>query len=213
MINPLYTTWQRQLAALQPLDGLPALALRLYLVPVFWMAGSQKFNHFGDTVAWFGDSDWGLGLPLPWLMAALAAGTELLGALLLAIGLGTRLIALPLAITMAVAALAVHWPHGWQAIADAAAPFANEAVLAAPEKLERARAILQEHGNYDWLTRSGNFVILNNGMEFPVTYLVMCLALMRLGGGRYVSADDWLMRLAHSPARAGQPGIAPAIHP
>lgn len=196
MPTRLYPHYLRALAALQQLDGLPALAVRLYLVPVFWMAGSQKFHHFDDTVAWFGNSDWGLGLPLPWLMAALAAGTELLGALLLALGLGTRLIALPLAITMAVAALTVHWQNGWQAIADASAPFANATVLAAPEKLERARAILQEYGNYDWLTSSGNFVILNNGMEFSVTYLVLCLALMTLGGGRYVSLDYWLRIIA-----------------
>lgn len=179
---------------LAPLDGLPALLLRLYLVPVFWMAGTNKFNNFDSTVAWMGNPDWGLGLPLPGLMAALATGTELLGAVLLLLGLGTRLISVPLAITMLVAAFTVHWQNGWQAIADASAPFANEAVLAAPEKLERARAILQEYGNYDWLTSSGNFVILNNGIEFAATYFVMCLALVVLGGGRFVSLDYFIGR-------------------
>ncbi|MFX9893337.1 DoxX family membrane protein, partial [Acinetobacter baumannii] len=61
---------------LRHLDGLPALALRFYLVPVFWMAGSQKLLHFSDTVAWFGDPFQGLGLPLPWLLAALATASE-----------------------------------------------------------------------------------------------------------------------------------------
>ncbi|MBB3169616.1 DoxX family protein [Simiduia aestuariiviva] len=177
---------------LTPLEGIPALLLRLYLVPIFWMAGTNKFNHFDDTVAWMGNSEWGLGLPLPWLMTALATATELLGAALLLLGFGTRLISVPLAITMVVAALTVHWQNGWQAIADATAPFANDAVLAAPEKLERARAILQAHGNYDWLTSSGNFVVLNNGIEFAATYCVMCLALIALGGGRYVSVDYFI---------------------
>lgn len=181
--------------ALKPLDGLPALAIRLYLVPVFWMAGTSKFNHFEDTVAWFGNPDWGLGLPLPWLMAFLATAAELGGAILLAMGLATRLISIPLIITMVVAAVTVHWENGWQAIADATAPFANEQVMAAPEKLEMARAILQEHGNYEWLTSSGNVVILNNGIEFAVTYALMLLALLVLGGGRYCSFDYWIARV------------------
>ena len=96
--------------------------------------------------------------------------------------------------TMLVAAVTVHWHNGWQAIADASAPFANAAVLEAPEKLERARAILQEHGNYEWLTSSGNFVILNNGIEFAATYFVMTLVLFFMGGGRYVSLDYFVKK-------------------
>ncbi|PQA38040.1 DoxX family protein [Amnimonas aquatica] len=179
---------------LRHLDGLPALALRFYLVPVFWMAGSQKLLHFSDTVAWFGDPFQGLGLPLPWLLAALATASELGGAVLLALGLATRWISLPLLATMVVAALAVHLPNGWQAIADPSAPFANAQVLAAAERLMRIRDILQSHGDYDWLTASGPVVILNNGVEFAVTYAVMLMALVVLGGGRYTSADWWLAR-------------------
>lgn len=176
----------------QPFDGLPALALRLYLVPVFWMAGSHKLADFSSTVEWFGNPDWGLGLPFPLLMAALATATELAGAVLLALGLMTRWISIPLIVTMLVAALTVHWPHGWQAIADPSAPFANAQVIDSAEKLAAARSLLEQHGNYEWLTSSGAFVILNNGVEFAITYLVMLLALVRLGGGRYVSVDYWL---------------------
>lgn len=184
-------------AILQPLrhiDGLAPLALRLFLVPVFWMAGTHKLADFDSTVAWFGNPDWGLGMPLPWLMAFLATATELAGAVLLALGLATRWIAVPLMVTMVVAASTVHRENGWQAIADPGAPFANERVLESAEKLDRAKAILQEHGNYDWLTSSGNFVVLNNGIEFAATYFVMLLALFFTGGGRYVSLDWWLAR-------------------
>jgi putative oxidoreductase len=59
-------------------------------------------------------------------------------------------------------------------------------------RLERAREVLQEHSNYPWLTEKGGFVILNNGIEFGVTYLAMLFALFFSGGGRYVSADYWL---------------------
>lgn len=171
---------------------LASLALRLYLAPIFWMAGMSKLNAFDSTVEWFGNSDWGLGLPFPLLMALLATGAELIGAVLLTLGLLTRLISIPLIINMLVAILSVHWENGWQAIADANAPFANAQVLAAPEKLERARDILQTHGNYEWLTASGKFVILNNGIEFAATYLIMLLALVGLGGGKYHSLDYWL---------------------
>lgn len=125
-------------------------------------------------------------------MAALATAAELAGAVLLTLGLFTRLISIPLIVTMLVAIFAVHWGNGWQAIADAQAPFANEQVVAATEKLERARQILQTHGNYEWLTASGKFVILNNGIEFVTTYLLMLLALVALGGGKYHSMDYWL---------------------
>lgn len=172
--------------------NIASLALRLYLAPIFWMAGMNKLNAFDNTVDWFGNPDWGLGLPLPWLMAFLATATELVGAVLLTLGLFTRLISIPLVITMLIAIVCVHWDNGWQAIADASAPFANAQVLAAPEKLARARDILQTHGNYEWLTASGKFVILNNGIEFATTYLIMLLALMGLGGGKYHSLDFWL---------------------
>lgn len=195
MLASITTLYQQLGHKLTHLDGLPALAIRLYLVPIFWMAGTSKLNHFDSTVEWFGNPDWGLGLPLPWLMAALATATEVLGAILLLLGLGTRIISIPLAITMAVAALTVHWQNGWQAIADASSPFANASVLAATEKLERARNILQEHGNYEWLTESGNFVILNNGIEFSVTYFILCAALLVMGGGRYVSSDHYAAKL------------------
>lgn len=171
---------------------LASLLLRLYLAPIFWMAGINKLNSFDDTVDWFGNSDWGLGLPFPWLLAFLATATELAGAILLTLGLFTRLISIPLIVTMLVAITSVHWENGWQAIADAHAPFANEQVMAAPEKLARARDILQEYGNYEWLTASGKFVILNNGIEFAATYLIMLLALIGLGAGKYHSLDYWL---------------------
>jgi uncharacterized membrane protein YphA (DoxX/SURF4 family) len=171
---------------LQYADGLAPLALRLYLVPIFWVAGTTKLGGIENTIAWFGNPDWGLGLPFPALMAYLAAYTEVVGAVLLALGLATRWISIPLMVTMLVAVFAVHWPNGWAAIADS-----NVDEVAA--RLDTAREILQENGNYGWLTEKGGFVILNNGIEFGVTYLVMLLALLFSGGGRFVSVDYWLV--------------------
>ena len=175
-------------------DFLGPLALRLYLVPVFWMAGTKKWDSFDSTVEWFGNPDWGLGLPFPLVLAFLATWTEILGAISLLLGLAVRWIVVPLMFTMIVAATTVHLEYGWQAIADPAAPFANERVEASAEKLDRARSILRQHDNYDWLTSSGSIVILNNGIEFAATYFVMLLALFFTGAGRFVSLDYWLKR-------------------
>jgi uncharacterized membrane protein YphA (DoxX/SURF4 family) len=177
-------------------DFLAPLALRLYLVPVFWMAGSNKLQSMESTIAWFGNPDWGLGLPLPALLAWLATLTEAFGAVLLLIGLGVRWISLPLMITMLVAAFAVHWQNGWLAIAEKTGVFATERTVEATERLDRAKDILQEHGNYGWLTEHGNFVVLNNGIEFAATYFVMLLALLYLGSGK-AGVDYWLNRKFH----------------
>lgn len=179
---------------LQHLDGLAPLALRLYLVPVFWMAGTKKIAGIDSTIEWFGNPDWGLGLPAPELLAYLAAYTEAIGALLLLLGLATRWISIPLMVTMVVAIFAVHWDSGWAAIADSSS---QEVAV----RLGAAKDILREHGNYSWLTEKGGFVILNNGIEFAVTYLVMLLALLFTGGGRYVSVDYYLSRLFPNSAR------------
>lgn len=170
-------------------DGIAPLLLRLYLAPVFLQAGWNKLSHFEDTAAWFGNPDWGLGLPMPEVMTALAAGTEFIGGILLIVGFAVRWVSIPLMITMLVAAFAVHWENGWLAIADGGSWLANERVMEAQERLAAAKSILQEHGNYSWLTGRGSVVILNNGIEFAITYFVMLLSLFFTGAGRFVSAD------------------------
>lgn len=196
---------QRLLDSTRAVDWLAPLALRLYLAPVFWMAGMQKFTHFADTVEWFGNAEWGLGLPFPELMATLATGTELVGAVALLLGLGVRWIAVPLMATMVVAIVSVHAQNGWLAIAEGMGFFANERTMAAAERLAEARQILMEHGDYERLTEYGSFVILNNGIEFAVTYLVMLLALFFQGAGRYVSLDSWIGRAVLRRGGAGLP--------
>ncbi|MDO6618177.1 hypothetical protein BCU94_14315 [Shewanella sp. 10N.286.52.C2] len=188
--------YQQFLSLLRHIEGIAPLALRLYLAPVLMQAGYNKLSNFSDTAAWFGNPDWGLGIPMPEVMTALAAGTELFGGALLLIGLATRLVAIPMMVTMLVAAFAVHINNGWLAIADASSWLANDNVTASAEKLAAAKALLQQHGNYEWLTSSGNFVILNNGIEFAITYFIMLLALLFMGGGRYTSVDHFIAKRA-----------------
>lgn len=182
------------------IDFLGPLALRLYLVPVFWVASNNKWNPFesdssiASTAEWFGNAEWGLGLPLPYLNAYLAWGAEYFGAILLLLGLGTRWISIPLMVTMVVAMVTVHWQHGWQAVHDLKSAFPSEHASDAIGRLSRAQDILHEHGNYDWLTEYGNFIVSNNGVEWAATYFVMLLTLLCVGGGRFVSLDYWIAR-------------------
>lgn len=176
-------------------DFLAPLALRLYLAPIFWMAGMSKYNSFEDTSAWFGNADWGLGLPFPDLMTFLATSTELAGAVMLLFGFGVRWVSIPLMFTMLIAIFSVHWVNGWQAIADAKFCLFNcSDAIAATDKLDAVKGLLKEHGNYDWLTEQGSVVILNNGIEFAVTYLFMLLALFFIGSGKYASVDYWIAK-------------------
>jgi len=191
MIN-LLNAFQNLLDKTRTLDFLAPLALRLYLAPVFWVAGINKIDSFQSTVEWFGNPDWGLGLPFPAVMATLATGTELLGAVALTLGLGVRWISIPLMVTMVVATVTVHWQNGWQAIHDRLSPFPSPNVDAALARLDQAREILQQNGDFEWLTEYGSLVLSNNGVEWPVTYLVMLMALFFVGGGRFLSADYWL---------------------
>jgi len=174
-------------------DFLAPLALRLYLAPIFLMAGMNKLSHFDNTAAWFGNPDWGLGMPFPELMAFLAISTELAGAAFLLFGFAVRWISIPLMVTMLVAALSVHIKNGWLAIADGSLwLFGSERVSGGLERLDAAKGLLKQHGNYDWITENGSIVMLNNGIEFAATYFIMLLALFFIGGGRYVSLDYWI---------------------
>lgn len=183
MMN-LLTRLHGWLELTRKVDFLGPLALRLYLVPVFWVAGTNKLAGMDNVINWFGNPDWGLGLPFPALMAWLAVSTEVLGAVALLLGFATRWFCIPLMIQMLIAATMVHWHNGWQAIADPMSPFANANIGGAVERLDKAKDLLRDHGNYDWLTETGNFVVSNNGIEWAITYLLMLLALFFTGAGK-----------------------------
>ncbi len=181
------------LSKIKLFDFVAPLLLRLYLVPIFWMAGTKKLSNMDSTIAWFGNPDGGLGMPLPGLMAYLATFTEIIGAIFLFFGISVRWISIPLMFTMLVAAVSVHWQNGWLAIAEGSGMFATERTAGAIERLDRAKSILQDNANYSWLTENGSLVILNNGIEFAATYFIMLLALLYLGAGK-LSIDHLLYK-------------------
>ena len=170
-------------------SGLPLLGLRIYLFPIMLQAGWRKFDSFEYHMNWFGGD---LGLPFPWLMVVLAGLAEFGGAILLLLGWFTRLISIPLMITMLIAAFLVHGDNGWLTLSDDTSWLANERVMEAAPKKAEIKRIVREHGDYKRLTSNGRITILNNGMQLAITYFVMLLVLFFFGGGRYVSVDYWL---------------------
>jgi putative oxidoreductase len=71
----------------------------------------MKWQNISGVAEWFGE----LGIPFPTINAYLAATTEAVGVVLLLLGLATRLISIPLIITMIVAIITVHWQNGFEA--------------------------------------------------------------------------------------------------
>ncbi len=151
------------------------LAMRLILAYVFFNAAMEKWSDMDATISWFGNS---LHMPFPALNAYLSATTELVGSILLLFGLGSRAISIPLLFVLFIAIVTVHSAHGWLAIGDSM----HDPEIA--KRLSKAREILREHGNYEWLTEKGSFVILQNGVEFVVMYMTMLLMILGTGPGR-----------------------------
>lgn len=192
-------------------DFLAPLLLRIFLAPIFIKAGYGKlqlgnseagfFERFladPNVVAWFGNPDWGLGMPLPELMAFMAGWTEFLGGWFLLFGVLTRLISIPLMITMIVAATTAHWDSGWHALPEGKLTvpweWRTDMIEGAIDRKKRAVSILKEHSNYSFITEHGSITILKNGIEFAATYFLMLLVLFFMGAGRYLSVDYWISR-------------------
>jgi putative oxidoreductase len=77
------------------------LALRLFIGWQFFVTGRGKLEHIDRIVDFFTN----LGIPAPALNAHFVAWLETVGGVLLFVGLASRLIALPLSISMLVALL------------------------------------------------------------------------------------------------------------
>jgi putative oxidoreductase len=108
-------------------DYLPGFALRLVLGLEFFFAGLTKLR--GDN--WFSSVQDQFPFPfdvfpvgLSWTMAT---WFELIGGLMLLVGLGTRFIAFGLLVLTFVATAAVHWPAEWNSLSEL---FAGYVVIA-----------------------------------------------------------------------------------
>ena len=97
--------------SLENLKSIPLFLLRIVLAIGFFGPAKMKVGNIGGIISWFES----INIPMPALNAYMATGTEVLGVILLGLGLGTRIISIPLIITMIVAILTVHLPNGFEA--------------------------------------------------------------------------------------------------
>lgn len=90
------------LERLRQLDWIPVLLVRLSVGLLFFESGRGKlFLRLDELGEYFVE----LGIPLPQLNALLVASIEFVGGFCLILGLATRIVAVPLAVTMLVAIL------------------------------------------------------------------------------------------------------------
>jgi len=158
MIKNIYT---KVSTLFEKAEDVPLLLLRVILAYTFFGPAMIKINNIGDTASFF---DY-LGIPFPMLNAYMAAGTELIGAGLLAFGLLTRFISIPLLVIMFVAIATVHGVNGFNVIMPGDA-FAWENPYINGEEVK------------------GTVVVLQNGYEMVLYYISMLLVLVTKGAGK-----------------------------
>src|SRR5688572_1881350 len=118
----------RWLALTERLDGvgewLAPLGLRVLLAWEFWNAGAMKYR--GSS--WFGEIQSNFPFPFdrvpPDLSWQVATWFELIGALALLVGFGTRFFAFALLVLTMVATASVHWPADWMSLSELAMGYA-----------------------------------------------------------------------------------------
>jgi putative oxidoreductase len=105
------TLYRRFVEGTEKLHDVQLLLFRIILVIGFYQPAMMKLKNLEGVAEWFGS----MSYPFPMVSAILAMTTEVLGILLLTLGLGTRVIALPMMFMMLVAIFTTHISHGFAA--------------------------------------------------------------------------------------------------
>lgn len=90
------------------LQSFVLLAIRLFWGYQFFVSGFGKLSNIEHVIEFFKQ----LHIPMPVFNAYLVGGTECIGGLCLIVGLASRLVSIPLAITMTVALLTARETNG-----------------------------------------------------------------------------------------------------
>jgi len=108
MLTKIYTLSKN---ILQNFQSLALLLARLIVAYGFLEPALMKWKDIDAVAQWFGS----MGIPLPTLNAYMAATTEIVGVVLVTLGLFIRLISIPMMVIMVVAIMTVHLAHGFSA--------------------------------------------------------------------------------------------------
>jgi putative oxidoreductase len=107
MTDLLQSLRRLAVAVTDRLGFLPPLLARVAVGVVFAQTGWGKLHGLDQVVDFFRE----LGIPYPELQAPFVAGVELVGGVLLVVGLAARVAAVPLIGTMVVALATAIWPR------------------------------------------------------------------------------------------------------
>ena len=150
------------------LQSVALLGVRFILAYTFFAPAMMKWSDMAATASWFEY----MGIPLPTLNAYMAASTEMAGVVLLTLGLFSRLISIPLLVTMVVAIITVHGTNGYNVIS---------------ESLQWTDAYINGE------QVSGTVVFLQNGYENVLNYMAMLLVIVGFGPGK-ISVDYFIKK-------------------
>ena len=117
--------YQRYLKLLNSLQSIFLLTIRTFWGWKFFQAGLGKYQNFENVVEFFTK----LQIPAPQINVAIAASFEFFGGILLILGLGSRLITVPLITTMIVAYTTAHQTALLNVFSDPATFFKQEPFL------------------------------------------------------------------------------------
>jgi putative oxidoreductase len=92
-------------------QSLSLFLARLAIAYGLYEPAMTKWSDINSVAQWFES----MSIPFPLVNAYMAASTEILGVILLTLGLFTRLISIPLIVVMIVAIATVHFSHGFSA--------------------------------------------------------------------------------------------------
>lgn len=122
IIKTVKELWQATVARLNAAGTfLPQIFLRLIIFWEFWEAGKMKLNG-GAEGNWFASIQDSFPFPFdaidPSISWAMATWGEVIGAVLILMGLFTRFAAISLIMITVVATAAVHWPESYSSLSQ-----------------------------------------------------------------------------------------------
>ncbi len=105
----LLVTFDKKLKTLKKFEFIGLFFIRIYLAYIFWIHGNSKLTEVEQFSSFLGSLD----IPFPDIVVWILITSELVGALLLLVGLFVRWVTLPLLTPMILAIFFVNWENGW----------------------------------------------------------------------------------------------------